>query len=272
MFDLFRFFLWFLSFFVSETQAFSILFYIGQCLHKKDIKILRTPFLSRFSRFSADYNTIYRENFIEYQTKFQEPRGVIFYIHGGGLISGDWEGYKDFSYRIAELTKRDLVFPEYRLAPENKVRDMVDDLYKSYNAISSKNIIIVADSLGCYLANLLIEKIENKPCACIYVSPVSPYSLTKGDCMVGKEICEWVWNIIDKIPYRHHKICTYVVYSSNEGFAEDIEKEYSRDNCIIDSIESFHCYPLFFRLYGEGVKSIERIKRFINSIPRNYTV
>lgn len=57
------------------------------------------------------------------------PRPVIYYVHGGGMFSGDHRAALDSLLDVAELLGMTLVSVGYRLAPEHPHPAPVDDVY-----------------------------------------------------------------------------------------------------------------------------------------------
>lgn len=269
--------IYFLGIFLSEIRAFHLLFSIGKRFQKKRLDRIRFPFLRNISPYRNNYTTVYRENFKEYRISSHMSKGTIFYIHGGGLISGDFAGYNDFCFTLSETCQRNIVFPEYNLSPEYTLEKMLSDIYNSYTDIRDKNIVIISDSAGCYLSNLLINKLEEEnkdlPSGLVYISPnTNLIEPEESDYMFDKDFYGWIWEQTkNKIEYRMSDIYSLIIYSHNECFAKHIEEEYKdRENCILDVSEGFHAYPLFYRYFSSGKKALEKMKSFVNSIPRNY--
>lgn len=95
---------------------------------------------------------------------------IIVYLHGGGMTAGDISLYKNQMKLICELTQAIVVFPEYRLAPENPYPAAIDDAIGVIEWISenadklnadAQKICVVGDSAGATLANACILRDKN---------------------------------------------------------------------------------------------------------------
>ncbi|MGE5458704.1 MAG: alpha/beta hydrolase fold domain-containing protein, partial [Methanococcaceae archaeon] len=78
---------------------------------------------------------------------------VIFYIHGGGYVSGSCSDHRAIVARIVKETQVSAVLFEYRLAPEHPFPAAVEDSVAAYNwligqAIAPAQIVIAGESAG----------------------------------------------------------------------------------------------------------------------------
>lgn len=96
---------------------------------------------------------------------------VIIYLHGGGMTAGDISLYKNQMKLVCELSQAVVVFPEYRLAPENPFPCAIDDVFGVIEWVSKSSgelnidpqkICVVGDSAGAVLTNacLLRDKLS----------------------------------------------------------------------------------------------------------------
>lgn len=94
---------------------------------------------------------------------------VLLYLHGGGFVSGDIAEFRMAMRFVCEQSGCKVIFPEYRLAPENPYPAAIEDcyailewVYKCANklGIDKERIMIAGDSAGGGLANscLYLEK------------------------------------------------------------------------------------------------------------------
>ena len=87
----------------------------------------------------------------------ENPRtdGVIFYIHGGGLICGNALTSRGYASLLASSTKLPVYTVSYRLAPEHQYPAAVDDCFEAYREIVGRHgdipIILIGESGGGYL-------------------------------------------------------------------------------------------------------------------------
>ena len=89
---------------------------------------------------------------------------IIIFFHGGGYIAGKIEYYYNQCVYLAKKTNSCVIFPEYRLAPENPYPAAIDDAKNVLEWAKRKNkkIVLVGDSAGAGLINALIydEKLK----------------------------------------------------------------------------------------------------------------
>ena len=105
---------------------------------------------------------------------------LIIYIHGGGFVTGNIQSYSTLCTRIANKTKHIVLSIDYRLAPEYKFPEGLEDCYAVvktmvsqtlfFNDIKDK-VILMGDSAG---ANL--------------VAAISLLARERGDFRVDKQI------------------------------------------------------------------------------------
>lgn len=87
-------------------------------------------------------------------------RGVLLYLHGGGLVMGTLEGYEARCAAWAAGIGFDVVVPEYRLAPEHPYPAALDDaaaaLAWAGTRAAGRPIALAGDSAGGGLAAALL--------------------------------------------------------------------------------------------------------------------
>ncbi|MCP5075150.1 MAG: alpha/beta hydrolase [Rhodobacteraceae bacterium] len=110
---------------------------------------------------------------------------ILFYIHGGGFITGSPETHK---HMVAHLCRRldvEAVMPWYRLAPENPFPAGFDDVVACYHALLAsgrdpKRIIIGGDSAGGGLMLSLLAYLSERglpmPLCCFAISPATDFT------------------------------------------------------------------------------------------------
>ncbi|HON45331.1 MAG TPA: alpha/beta hydrolase [Planctomycetota bacterium] len=82
-----------------------------------------------------------------------EPRGTIFYCHGGGYAFGSIEMHKEFVSRLARTCNMEGFIFNYRLTPEHPFPAGLEDSLKAYTYILDQGkdpdtIVIAGDSAG----------------------------------------------------------------------------------------------------------------------------
>src|ERR1041384_8278971 len=104
-------------------------------------------------------------------------RPVVFWIHGGALIGGDRNGirkdqlasYIDAGFAVVSI--------DYRLAPETKLPEIIDDLKDAYRwvrkegskryKLDDKRIAVIGHSAGGYLTLMAGFCLEPRPKALV---------------------------------------------------------------------------------------------------------
>ncbi|MFX1339411.1 MAG: alpha/beta hydrolase [Promethearchaeota archaeon] len=113
---------------------------------------------------------------------------IIFYLHGGGYISGSLNSHRELVSRISRTTKTRALMIEYRLAPEHPFPAAVEDSTKAYKwlideqNINAKNIIIAGDSAGGGLTFATLINLRDNgialPAAGVGLSPWTDLGIT----------------------------------------------------------------------------------------------
>ena len=97
---------------------------------------------------------------------------LIFFLHGGAYIAGLTPLYRRISPSLSRAGGGcEIIFPDYRLAPEHTYPSQLEDAEKVWRDIterqgySPESIIIMGDSAGANLALALMQKLrdEGKP-------------------------------------------------------------------------------------------------------------
>jgi len=89
-------------------------------------------------------------------------RRVVYYVHGGGFVSGDFAAYKAFMEKLGTVMRAEVFFPSYRLAPEHTIDEALADVSDGYAELSKgafDEIIVVGESAGGALATLLVQRL-----------------------------------------------------------------------------------------------------------------
>ncbi len=109
---------------------------------------------------------------------------VIFYIHGGGFVTGSPESRIMFTYFLAHKFSYNVIAVDYRLAPECPYPAGVEDCYRVYEILEkrygAKNIVIMGESAGANLTLVTLLKIRENhlgyPAASFVFSPCVQYT------------------------------------------------------------------------------------------------
>lgn len=107
-------------------------------------------------------------------------KSLVFYVHGGGYVSGSLTDHRSFVAKFAKNTGITNLLYEYRLAPENPYPAALNDSVKVYEAVlemgyKPENIVVAGESAGggLLLAMLLALKERGIPMpkAAVSISP-----------------------------------------------------------------------------------------------------
>lgn len=100
---------------------------------------------------------------------------LIFYIHGGGWVMGDYETHERLVNTLSEETGAAVVFPVYKPSPEAQFPQTTNDLYAALEymiknaaeyGFDTENLIVAGDSVGGNMAiamALMAKQNENRP-------------------------------------------------------------------------------------------------------------
>lgn len=109
---------------------------------------------------------------------------ILLYFHGGGFVAGSGNATKGYTSMMAAFSRRRVIAPEYRRAPENPFPAGVDDCFSVYKEILSQypdsEIVLLGDSAGGNLSLVTalraIKEGLKKPACLILHSPVVDFS------------------------------------------------------------------------------------------------
>lgn len=91
---------------------------------------------------------------------------IVYYVHGGGLVTGDRLTAGPYSSQLALATGCTVVACSYRLAPEDPFPAGFDDSYAVYKHLVEKNpdskISIIGESGGAYLSLVIALKARDE--------------------------------------------------------------------------------------------------------------
>ncbi len=90
-----------------------------------------------------------------------EKMPVIFYIHGGGWVMGNYATHERLVNELAERTQAAVVFPVYMQSPESQFPQTTDNLFAALRHVvfhadeynfDKENLIVAGDSVGGNMA------------------------------------------------------------------------------------------------------------------------
>ncbi|WEV71315.1 alpha/beta hydrolase [Lactobacillus sp. ESL0785] len=116
-------------------------------------------------------NERYIDVFIFKSANFDNTLPILIYLHGGGFTAGNIDLYRNEMRYLAETTQCLVIFPEYRLAPENPYPAAIDDCLETLQwvkknhvqlGVGTEKVVMIGDSAGGNLINSVLVKNEFK--------------------------------------------------------------------------------------------------------------
>jgi monoterpene epsilon-lactone hydrolase len=123
---------------------------------------------------------------------------VIFYVHGGGYVSGSCKDHRAMVAKIVKTSGVGALLYEYRLAPEHPFPAALDDSLTVYRwllaqGVSSSNIVAVGESAGGGLCMALLLALRDQgiplPSAAVAMSPMTDLKLTGESHRTRASVC-----------------------------------------------------------------------------------
>ncbi|AMN38797.1 alpha/beta hydrolase [Rhodoplanes sp. Z2-YC6860] len=111
----------------------------------------------------------------------------VLYLHGGAYVFGSPSLYRNLLWRIARATRAQVLFVNYRLAPEHPFPAALDDAVTAYrwllaDGADPSRIIIMGDSAGGGLAVSALLRLRDAgialPAATVMMSPWTDLAVT----------------------------------------------------------------------------------------------
>ena len=137
-------------------------------------------FLMKAFRVKLERSTI-NGLYAEWLRPKKAQRGkVLLYLHGGAYVMGSCRSHRQMVSHIARAAGIDAVVPEYRLSPEHRFPDAIQDAVGVYRAllasgIRPEDIIVAGDSAGGGLTMATLLSLrdagDSLPAAAVLLSP-----------------------------------------------------------------------------------------------------
>jgi len=168
------------------------------------------------------------------------PHSVFVYLHGGGWVLGDLEGYDTLGRQLADKSGAAVVLVEYRKAPEHRFPAAVEDAWTAllWAAANARRLagpeaplFVGGDSAGGNLSAVvaLRARDNNGPQLAqqILVYPVTDADFTRGSYLEAEnqtllttEFMQWFWNhYVPNVDDRAHHEASPLRAGSLEGVA-----------------------------------------------------
>lgn len=228
---------------------------------------------------------------------------VIFFVHGGGYVSGSCSDHRIHVSKFVKGTKISALLFEYRLAPEHPYPAAVNDSVKAYQwlldqGVLSSNIVFAGDSAGggLCLATLLALRDQDipLPAAAVALSPWTDLKCSGESYRSNAIKClspDGTWTAFSKhyvgdhdpgLPWISplygdlHDLPPLLIYvGGNEILYDDAvcfaEKAKAAGvNVTLKVGEGlFHCYPVCAPLFPEATQAMNEICGFIEMHLKN---
>ncbi|HWD67513.1 MAG TPA: alpha/beta hydrolase [Caulobacteraceae bacterium] len=119
---------------------------------------------------------------------------VVFFLHGGGYITGGPRLYRQVTWRIAQAARAAVITVDYPLAPEHPFPAAVDAAFAAWRALLAEGFdprrcAILGDSAGGGLALSLALKLRDEgvplPAAVVAMSPWTDLAITGPSARAG---------------------------------------------------------------------------------------
>ncbi len=210
---------------------------------------------------------------------------AILYFHGGGYVISSIETHDMMVSFMSDKIKTKFFSLEYRLSPENKYPDALDDALKAYNWLisrgySPKNISFCGDSAGAHLASSLVHYLATNdiemPHSQFLIYPMcdpscssESYDLMSEGYLLTKKNMIWFWekfgndqleyadpsfNLL-KIDVKKELPLTIIVTAGFDPLLDEAEEYAYLLHKKGDNVKQLH-YPKMFH----GFASMTRIK------------
>ncbi len=233
------------------------------------------------------------------QAGVAQSRGdrCVLYFHGGGYVMGTAALYRDFLWRIAAASRAQVLYFDYRLAPEHPFPAALDDAAAVYRWLigrfDPRRVAFAGDSAGGGLLFATLLRLRDQglafPCATAAMSPWTDLTLSgpslqtnsAADPMLSPE------NLPELVRYYGagadpRNPCISPLYGDLAGFPPALiqagSDEILRDDAVrmaeklraagceveLDVWERMpHVWQLYARVLPEGRRAIARIGTFL---------
>lgn len=141
----------------------------------------------------------------------EAAHGVVLFLHGGGWVLGDLDGFEAFSRRLAVATGLAVLTVEYRLAPEHPFPAALDDARAALawvrdhrSELPSGRLVVLGESAGGNLAAGLLRDEGAQDAdiaAAVLVYPVADHAFDRGSYLdpanqliVDAAAMRWFWD------------------------------------------------------------------------------
>ena len=223
--------------------------------------------------------------------------GVIFYVHGGGFISGSCSDHRAYVAKFVSGTGVGALQFEYRLAPEHPYPAAIEDSLAAYRCllaegVSPSKIVVAGESAGGGLTLALLLVLRDQgiplPAAAVAISPLTDFKFTGESHRSRARVCVsppgmnavcgkyYVGEHDPGLPYISplygdlHGLPPLLIYVGDDETLRDdsirfAEKAKAAGAEVALRVEKgmVHCYPLLPDFIPESKQAMTRICDFI---------
>lgn len=229
--------------------------------------------------------------------KDSQAEKLIFYIHGGGYVSGSCSDHRRFVSNIARRTGYTCFTYEYRLAPECPFPAAIDDSVDIYQNILAKgyrpiDILFMGESAGGGLVLSLLLALKDRkisfPVAAVAISPWTDLTCS-GESYKTKNAKSVAplnsWNVFSSYYVGNNNPKTPLISPLfgdlsglpslfiNSGMDDELFDDgyrfyHKAKNANVNIVfrqgeHMVHCYPLLAPLFPEAITAFNEIIDFI---------
>ena len=222
--------------------------------------------------------------------------GVLIYVHGGAFIFGSSKTHMKLAARMAGELNFKAALPDYRLAPEHKYPDALEDVIITYEAILesgllSNQIILAGDSAGgslvLQLLNYILKERLDIPAAAVLLSPLTDLTFSSNsilknektevilpieqiDFMKDAHLGSTDPKTISPLHFKYKGSCPILIHvSESEILLDDsinLHKKLLNDqvNAILHIERNTpHVWHLLYGYFPEAKASLSKISKFL---------
>ncbi len=222
---------------------------------------------------------------------------LIFFVHGGGYVSGSCSDHRNIVSKIAVATGITVLLYEYRLAPEFSYPAAVNDSVAVYRDVLDRgfqpeNIVVMGESAGGGLALALLLALKQEkislPTAAVAVSPWTDLSCSGASYKTKNRLSPAPldsWLVFSRHYAGRHDVTDPLIsplYGDLKGLPPIFINSGESDELFDDGRTFYekakaagvdvtfragkgmlHCYPLLSPMFREATEAMTEIVEFI---------
>jgi acetyl esterase/lipase len=227
------------------------------------------------------------------------PTKVIFYVHGGGYVSGSCNDHRGIVAKFAKNTSVTNLLFEYRLAPEHPFPAALDDSVKVYqwlldSGFKPENILIAGESAGGGLSLALLLALKERnitmPVAAVSISPWTDLTCSSDSYRTKNKVSLAPlnsWTVFSKYYIGEDQATNPMIsplFGDLKGLPPILINSGADDELYQDGEEFFlkakaagveitfragigmvHCYPLLAPMFPEATEAMDEIIDFVKT-------